>query len=178
MSLVRGLPVSDAWLARLVDHRIIRPTRMGGRFEAVDPGPATHASVAVDGPVAPLEVVRSLVAELRVERQIGSEGLAAAIEALRLVKNRRLPVATIDDRAAMRAIRASEAVKLVRSPANRCLSRSIALVRRLAQLGCAAHLVMAVRAAPFAAHSWVQVRDVVLNDTPEEVSRYTPIFLA
>ncbi len=66
----------------------------------------------------------------------------------------------------------------MRSPANRCLSRSIALVQRLAQLGCAAHLVMAVRAAPFAAHSWVQVDDIVLNDTPEEVSRYSPIFLA
>jgi hypothetical protein len=32
-----------------------------------------------------------------------------------------------------------------------------------------------VQTKPFAAHCWVQQGDVVFNDTPEHVRRYTPI---
>jgi hypothetical protein len=35
--------------------------------------------------------------------------------------------------------------------------------------------VIGVRTQPFGAHSWVQNGAVVLNDTPERVSSFTPI---
>lgn len=49
------------------------------------------------------------------------------------------------------------------------------MARHLSGIGCASTLVIGVRAEPFAAHSWVQVDQVVLNDTAEEVRRFTPI---
>ncbi len=49
---------------------------------------------------------------------------------------------------------------------------------RLTGLRCDALLVIGVRAQPFTAHSWVQSGNFVLNDTPDEVARYTPIYFA
>ena len=77
-----------------------------------------------------------------------------------------------------RVARAYERAKLFRASANRCLPRSLAMARRLASLRCDALLVIGVRAQPFAAHAWVQSGDIVLNETPDEVARYTPIYFA
>ena len=41
-----------------------------------------------------------------------------------------------------------------------------------------ADVVLAVKLGPFAAHCWTQIGDQVLNDTPEEVARFTPILVA
>lgn len=60
---------------------------------------------------------------------------------------------------------------------NQCLSSSIALTRFLARRNLYPHLVLGVRMAPFAAHAWVQADDLVLNDTVDMASRYTPILV-
>jgi hypothetical protein len=38
--------------------------------------------------------------------------------------------------------------------------------------------VIGVKLNPFAAHCWLQVGDVVLNDLPERVAAFTPILTA
>jgi len=81
------------------------------------------------------------------------------------------------DRAGARTIRAFEHARLIRSAADRCLPRSIALALGLAARGCRAHVVIGVKLAPFAAHCWAQAGDEVLNDSAEEVQRYTPILV-
>ena len=40
-----------------------------------------------------------------------------------------------------------------------------------------AQLVIGVRTSPFGAHSWAQHEDEVLNDSVEEVLRFTPILI-
>ncbi|WP_298670732.1 lasso peptide biosynthesis B2 protein [uncultured Sphingomonas sp.] len=172
-----GQPSEDA-VAALLRQKIVQPAAVAAKISAPRLAPAAHVSAAIDGAAKTSDLVRAVAAEVRAERKLKSIGLAASVEALTLLKRRREMAATIDDPLPARAIRASEVAKLVRSPANRCLPRSIGLVARLAQLGCAVHLVLAVRSAPFAAHSWAQVGDIVLNDTVEEVGRYTPIFVA
>lgn len=57
----------------------------------------------------------------------------------------------------------------------KCLRRSIALVRHLARRGYVSTLVVGIRMRPFGAHAWVQHGTVVLNDSVEEVAKYTPI---
>ena len=66
---------------------------------------------------------------------------------------------------------------MLRTAADRCLPRSIALALRLARHGFAAQLVIGVRTNPFGAHSWTQHEGAVLNDSVEEVLRFKPILI-
>lgn len=56
-----------------------------------------------------------------------------------------------------------------------CLFHALALKTFLARYGFSVQWVIGVSSAPFSAHSWVQVKDVVLDDSPEEVCSFTPI---
>lgn len=74
-------------------------------------------------------------------------------------------------------VRAFEYARLLRTAADRCLARSIALAGCLAAIGDRCHVVLGVTCPPFSAHCWAQQGDTVLNDTLEEVQRYTPILV-
>lgn len=56
-----------------------------------------------------------------------------------------------------------------------CLLHALALLEFLSLHRIFPSWVFGVRTEPFAAHCWVQHRDVVFNDVPDYVSRYTPI---
>lgn len=60
---------------------------------------------------------------------------------------------------------------------SKCLVRSFLLLRFLQRSGCSAQWVLAVRTFPFAAHCWLQVGDVVLDDYPERLAPYQPILV-
>jgi hypothetical protein len=60
---------------------------------------------------------------------------------------------------------------------SQCLRTSLALVSLLAERRYFPDLVIGVRMRPFAAHAWVQVGDMVLNDTVDEVAPFTPILV-
>lgn len=124
------------------------------------------------------EVARSLVSDIGVSTQLRLGRLAALIASYENAKIGRTLTTPVTDDGAARVVRAYERATLFRASANRCLSRSLAMARRLAGLRCDALLVIGVRAQPFAAHAWVQSGDIVLNETPDEVARYTPIFFA
>lgn len=66
---------------------------------------------------------------------------------------------------------------LLHTSRNRCLQDSLALVRFLASEGMAAHWVIGVKSAPFAAHAWVQTGGLVLNDLHDNVRHYKPILV-
>lgn len=57
----------------------------------------------------------------------------------------------------------------------RCLFHALALVHFLARYGSFPTWVIGVRSTPFAAHSWVQDGDVILDATPEHIAPYIPI---
>jgi hypothetical protein len=56
-----------------------------------------------------------------------------------------------------------------------CLFDSVCLLEFLAQYALFPRLVFGVNAEPFQAHCWLQEDRMVLNDTVERVSAYTPI---
>jgi hypothetical protein len=63
------------------------------------------------------------------------------------------------------------------STQDQCLRWSISMVRFLRRRHYYPNLVLGVRMMPFSAHAWVQDGDVVLSDTVEQVSAYTPILV-
>jgi hypothetical protein len=58
-----------------------------------------------------------------------------------------------------------------------CLFDALALSEFLAGYEIYPRWIFAVQARPFAAHCWLQLGDVVLNDTVDHVRRYTPIMV-
>jgi hypothetical protein len=57
----------------------------------------------------------------------------------------------------------------------KCLARSFLLLRFLRRCGLDARWVIAVRTWPFAAHCWLQVENLALDDFPERLAVFTPI---
>ncbi|WP_454887656.1 lasso peptide biosynthesis B2 protein [Sphingomonas oryzagri] len=68
-------------------------------------------------------------------------------------------------------------VDVMLSGHDRCLQRSIAVMRFLMRRGHRADMVFGVTGRPFQAHSWVQMNEVVVTDTPEHVRLFTPILV-
>lgn len=58
-----------------------------------------------------------------------------------------------------------------------CLLDSLTLIELLAQYGHYPQWIIAVSSPPFAAHSWVQLGDMVLNDALERITTYRPILV-
>ena len=121
------------------------------------------------------QVARAMWMQRRIERRLGSYGLASVVGDLRHVLSARSADLRADS--GSQIIRAFEQAKLLRTAADRCLPRSIALALCLTARKCRAHVVLGVKLGPFAAHCWAQSGDEVLNDSAEEVARYTPILV-
>ncbi|MEJ0038588.1 MAG: lasso peptide biosynthesis B2 protein [Gammaproteobacteria bacterium] len=58
-----------------------------------------------------------------------------------------------------------------------CLFDALSLSEFLAGYGVFPNWVFGVQSRPFAAHCWLQLEGVVLNDTVDHVKRYTPIMV-
>jgi hypothetical protein len=58
-----------------------------------------------------------------------------------------------------------------------CLFDALSLSEFLATYGVFPNWVFGVQSRPFAAHCWLQLDGLVLNDTIEHVERYTPIMV-
>jgi hypothetical protein len=58
-----------------------------------------------------------------------------------------------------------------------CLFDSLAALEFLARQGCWPKWVFGVKASPFGAHCWLQEEELVLNDSVEHVSAFTPIMV-
>lgn len=80
------------------------------------------------------------------------------------------------DALATRAAAYAKARRFLPIPRN-CLLDSLALDQWLGAGGAGRYLVLGVTAYPFAAHCWLQSDDLVLNDSYDRVSRYTPILV-
>ncbi len=56
-----------------------------------------------------------------------------------------------------------------------CLFDALALGRYLWSAGVRSELVYAVRGGPFAAHAWLEIGGVIVNDDPEYCAGFTPM---
>ena len=136
-----------------------------------------HTSQAIaHGPFNLADIAAAIWWQRRVERRLVTGSLYQTLLALRDVQ-RSVVTGVQRSEKLDRTLRAFQHARVLRSAADRCLPRSIALALRLARDGLAAQLVIGVRTNPFGAHSWTQPEDEVQNDSVEEVLRFTPILI-
>lgn len=178
LALVAGTLPDDAALGLLGSARVIVPGDVPLPFQPVDYTLPVESSPAISrGPFRLGDVARVIATQHRVERRLGKSALIDVLDDVCRRRNGCVATELAGEGGAARAVRAFEFARLLHSAANRCLPRSIALALCLAREGVRAEVVLAVKLAPFAAHCWAQTGDAVLNDTPEEVARYTPILV-
>jgi hypothetical protein len=101
--------------------------------------------------------------------------IAATIRRVRERKSRHRTVAmpgmtTLDLVRIFRALR-----PFLYTAKERCLFDSVVLIEFLASFGVFPTWVIAVRTRPFAAHSWVVDRDLILNELLEKAEEFYPI---
>lgn len=103
-------------------------------------------------------------------------GLAASLVGLERHKRqmRRRPDA---EAAAQQVANAFRGAGLYATTRLHCLSHSIAVAHALLAQGAPALLVIGVRTRPFGAHAWVQLGELVVNDSIDNVRDFTPIRL-
>jgi hypothetical protein len=65
--------------------------------------------------------------------------------------------------------------RLIASPLDRCLPRSLAAAHGLLDRDIVPELVFGVRLQPFAAHCWVRHGQVLVNESLDQVRNFTPI---
>jgi hypothetical protein len=123
------------------------------------------------------DVARALWTQRRVEARLARRSFSSILYELRAATEARGSTTAARRSMKSRMVHAFEHARLLRTAADRCLPRSIALATCLAVSGITARAVIGVRLGPFAAHSWVQAGDEVLNDSVEEVLRYQPILV-
>lgn len=178
-ALVAGEPLEGEEPALLVAAGLIEPAAVASPIHPVSHDlPVIGSPAIASGAFRLGDVARVIAVQRRVERRLDRSALFDVLGEL----SRRHDNCAADNFAlgngAARVVRAFEFARLLRSAANRCLPRSIALAMCLAREGVRADVVLAVKLGPFAAHCWTQIGDQVLNDTPEEVARFTPILVA
>jgi hypothetical protein len=139
--------------------------------------PVPQAALQPESDRAPrlAEILFSLLGQATVSWRLRRSSLAPFADRLR-VKGRNLHE-TPDPSALDAHLRAFAAADRIFSPHDRCLPRSIALAQVLIDAGHSASLVLGVRANPFAAHAWVQIRDAVVGDDLDRVRTYSPILV-
>ncbi|MDH7974489.1 lasso peptide biosynthesis B2 protein [Sphingomonas sp. AR_OL41] len=94
---------------------------------------------------------------------------------LRDTGRRQVPMRPGRSRGIPAAVGAYDRARIYVPFARRCLLDCLALHAWLRDHEEQSQLVFGVTGQPFAAHCWLQNADVILNDTYERVSRFTPI---
>lgn len=184
---MRGRQVPDGQLRRLVQQNILvdgpdrpgHPTELSVarpmRSAMEGPGPATRQRRSMFHPTA---VPGTFAAVCSTQLQLRTRALKGILAGLVSLRSRRAAHAATSGGDASHVLDAAAAFRTARPfvPVQTCcLVDSISLVRFLAKRGIHADLVFGVTGQPFAAHCWVQHRDIVLNDSVGHVSAHTPI---
>src|SRR3546814_924191 len=76
-----------------------------------------------------------------------------------------------------RIISAFEIADLLVGSHDRCLERSFALAAACRRQSFDVTIVIGIQGQPFAAHCWVQLGPIVLNEKPDAVGMFSPILV-
>lgn len=140
--------------------------------------PARTTSDAPDSyPFNLAGVARAMWVQRRVEQRLAAKGFAETISHLHKTLNSRPCPTNASSEGAGKTIAAFAHSRLIRTAADRCLPRSIALALCLIAKGVRAQVVIGVKLKPFGAHCWVQADGQTLNESVAEVHRYQPILV-
>ncbi len=112
----------------------------------------------------------------RASRELRRQPLQLTVESVRARKSRNVARARpADFERARSLVSVFDRLRWYYPRSYLCLFDSLALIHFMARFGVFPDWVFGVVADPFEAHCWVQAGNVVLNDTVERVSAFTPI---
>lgn len=152
-----------------VQAKDARPTPYTLPTDALDP----------DSPSGTLSCTRAVsffASAAQSSRQLQRQRFQSTVEFVRTRRLRRAHHARPFDLERARSLLAVfDRLRLFYPRAYLCLFDSLALIHFLARFDLYPDWVFGVNADPFEAHCWVQADGVVLNDTVERVSAFTPI---
>ena len=112
----------------------------------------------------------------RASRELRGQRFQLIVESVRARKSRNAGRALLSDFERARSlVSVFDRLRWYYPRSYLCLFDSLALIHFLARFGMFPDWVFGVTADPFEAHCWVQAGNVVLNDTVERVSAFTPI---
>ena len=146
-----------------------QPTTYPLPTEAVDPDLPSRKS-----PFA--HAVSFFASSARASRELSKQRFQLTVELVRARKTRDAHSARpFDFERARSLVSVFERLRLFYPRSYLCLFDSLALIHFLARFHLYPDWVFGVNADPFEAHCWVQAGNVVLNDTVQRVSSFTPI---
>lgn len=183
LSLVDEKPgtADAAELKRLVSKGLLIEANGASGLEPCKPVEPAGASF-LEEPVIPASFWQIAAAFLELASAnalLRRRGLSGAIAAVVAAKQRNRPST---DATAVAAVAATIATAFaqtgfIATTHDKCLPRSLAVMRRLARRGVRGTLVMGVKLAPFRAHCWVQYDSTLINDRIDNVHDFTPILV-
>jgi hypothetical protein len=173
-------PVTDMTRALIEAGLVTDDAQQGKRFESPAlpiPTRALEDEYLVNEiPIRPRHIVRFVRAYAIARRSLGRRPIESVIESVRQRKARYSNANALNRTSVTQLYTVFERLRpMLYTARDACLFDSFTLMEFLAEHGVAVTWVFGVRAAPFAAHCWIQQGDLVLNDSPEHVRRYTPI---
>jgi hypothetical protein len=166
-------------LQALEDRGVLAGSKLDAPPLAPTSARITQARTALDagyGAVSAKTAVSAVLAQLLWRRRARHWPLArtlAVLAGLAPRGQRRRSRDPVTKREAI--VRAFNTADMMLGSHDRCLVRSLALAASCRRHGIPCSLVLAIQPNPFAAHSWVQHDDVVLNDRPDRVLMFAPI---
>jgi hypothetical protein len=101
--------------------------------------------------------------------------LSSTLQSFERRKTAARPRAGEHDRLLLEVAAAFKVTRLMASPLDRCLPRSLAAAHRLLDRGVVPELVFGIRLQPFTAHCWVRHGNVLVNESLDQVRNFTPI---
>lgn len=146
-----------------------------GRPQACTARPASETYPASDKTVVSA-IIRALLGRELWVRRIRQRPLLANLRAITAKRDTRANEAADPSRARTVAA-AYEAARLIKSETGQCLPRSLALMCDLIRLGFSPSLIFAVQLGPFQAHCWVELSGMLVAESRERVSGFTPLMV-
>lgn len=165
-------PLIDTGLLILLENR---PTRLNAQSGLGASGSLLNCRPA---PVEPSLIFAALTAQISTALDLKVQPLANIFSHVQrrrtCLENAIQPMPAVD---LARVVAAFVWSRRLISSGDKCLRRSIALANHLIGCGIDCRIVIGVRMRPFAAHAWVQKDDLVLDESLEEVRRYSTILV-
>jgi hypothetical protein len=167
--LHRGILTADPANGKPAEATVSDPTRSDLTPEAIDDEPR----------VTPVLILRFVSAAIRARLLLKHRTFETMVERVRLRGERsRAARVRIPEESIHRLVATFAKLRpFFFAAKDACLFDAFCLSEFLAAYGVFPHWVFGVQARPFAAHCWLQLGDVVLNDTVDHVKRYTPIMV-
>jgi hypothetical protein len=181
-------PVTLAWLERGFSCSppadVAALLTRSGILRRGDPEPTNALKeriaipACIDEPIGhdtkPLPKARQSVAIAATWLRLRSRSLLHILKA----RETRAPLRTSDQQAVSSLAAGYDLGRSYTPITRNCLLDSLALDSLLARKGLGATLVFGICPTPFSAHCWLQSADLILNDSFDHVSRFTPIYAA